>query len=548
MMRREPLRIRKRAGRPAFSLVELVVCMVIATVLLAAIGSTIVLASRAIPSANNPTACTIEASMALDQLVAELEAAVCITEHSQTAIAFTVADRSGDGLAERIRYAWSGTPGDPLTRQYNGGTAAAFIAKVEQFSLAPEIQSITEAYPGAGVEDTFDSLLVSTVSGTGLGDSDVTSTNWLGQYFPMSLPANTMGWRPTRIRFIARKNSSSGATKVQLRPADASFKPTGAVLQELTMDASILPPWYVWVEGSFTLDRRRSADPVCLVFKYFSGNKPATLLSSDGAGLLASADSGATWTYSSSKFIQCQLYGKVTQPGPTQYAVTQYLTAMRIAMQVTGVGRTAETISQVLNQPALCLGQWEADFSCDPTALDTGGDGAGDWVVHGGGTFPTSGLSGGVWQTTTAAIDTSPACNFAAPTIVDLRMRSAAAGASAVFLINSDRVGTVCVPLMATLKLEPEGTQTLTVSRKKSTGVFETLIVARGLPSALVDLRLVIDPVVHSVSVTANGGFIGTYGYGVPATSTTDKFASIYASGGAAEFDYVRIHVLEPQP
>jgi type II secretory pathway pseudopilin PulG len=532
----------------AFSLVELVVCMVIATVLLAAIGSTIVLASRAIPNANNPTACTIEASMALDQLVAELEAAVCITEHSQAAVAFTVADRGGDGLAERIRYAWSGTPGDPLTRQYNGGTAAALVAKVEQFSLAPEIQSITEAYPGIGVEDTFDSLLVSTVSGTGLGNIDVTSINWPGQYFPMSLPANTMGWRPTRIRFMARKNSSSGVTKVQLRPADASFKPTSAVLQELTLDAFILPIGYTWVEGSLTQNRRRSADPVCLVFKYFSGTIPATLQSNDGAGLLASADSGATWTYSSSKDLQSQLYGKVTQPGPTQYAVTQYLTAMRIAIKVTGAGRTAETISQVLNQPALYLGQWEADFSCDPTALDVNGDGAGDWVVHGGGTFPTSGLSGGVWQTTTAAIDTSPACDFAAVTVVDLRMRSAAAGASAVFLINFDRVGSLCVPLTATLKLDAEGTQTLTVSRKKSDGTFETLITAAGLASAFVDLRLVIDPVVHSVSVTANGGFIGTYGYGAPATSTTDKFASIYASGGAAEFDYVRIRVLEPQP
>jgi type II secretory pathway pseudopilin PulG len=532
----------------AFSLVELVVCMVIATVLLAAIGSTIVLASRALPTANNPTACTIEASTALDQLLAELEAAVYITEHSQTAVAFTVADRNGDGLAERIRYAWSAAPGDPLTRQYNGGTVAAFIPKVEQFSLAPDIQSITEAYPGAGVEDTFDSLLVSTVSGTGLGNVDIKSDNWAGQYFQMSLPANTMGWRPTRIRFMARKNSLSGVTKVQLRPANASFKPTSAVLQELTMDAIILPTWYVWVEGALAQDRRRSADPVCLAFKYFSGTIPATLQSNDGAGLLASADSGTTWTYSSLKSIQSQLYGKVTQPGPTQYAVTQYLTAMRITMKVTGVGRTAETISQVLNQPALYLNMWEADFSSDPTALDVNGDGAGDWLVHGGGTFPVSSLAAGVWQTSAAALDTSPACDFAAPTIVDLRMRSTATGASAVFLINADRIGTVCVPLTAALRLEAEGTQTLIVSRKKSTGTFESLITASGLPASLVDLRLVIDPVVHSVGVTVNGSFVGTYGYGVPGTSSTDKFASIYASGGAAEFDYVRIRVLEPQP
>ena len=441
----------------AFTLVELVVCMVIAAVLLVAIGSTVVLASRALPNANNPTACTIEASMALDQLVAELEAAVYITEHSQTAIAFTVADRNNDGLNERIRYAWSGIAGDPLTRQYNGGTVSPFITNVQQFSLAPEIQSITEAYPGAGVEDAFDSLLVTTVSGTGLGSVDVKSTNWSGQYFQMNLPANTMGWRPTRIRFMAKKNSSSGITKVQLRPADASFKPTGTVLQELSMDASILPTWYTWIEGSLTLDRKRSSDPVCLVFKYFSGVIPATLESNDGAGLLASSNSGVTWTYSSLQDLQCQLYGKVTQPGPTQYAVTQYLTGMRIAMKVASVGPTAETISQVLNQPALYLNSWEADFSSNPTTLDTNGDGAGDWVVHGGGTFSAASLAGGVWQTSAVALDTSPACDFAATTIVDLRMRSTTTGASAVFLINADRAGTVCVPLTASLKLETEG-------------------------------------------------------------------------------------------
>ncbi|MFH0982677.1 MAG: hypothetical protein V2A79_14225, partial [Planctomycetota bacterium] len=35
-----------------------------------------------------------------------------------------------------IRYAWSGTPGDPLTWQYNGGAAITIAEPVEAFSLA----------------------------------------------------------------------------------------------------------------------------------------------------------------------------------------------------------------------------------------------------------------------------------------------------------------------------------------------------------------------------------------------------------------------------
>ena len=106
----------------------------------------------------------------------------------------------------------------------------------------------------------------------------------------------------------------------------------------------------------------------------------------------------------------------------------------------------------------------------------------------------------------------------------------------------------MCVPLTAALQLRSWGTQTLTVSRKKSDGTTESLIVVQGLPATFCDVRLLIDPVPNSVSVTVNGSLIGTYGYGAPATASNDRFATLYASGGAAEFDYVRIRVLEPQP
>ena len=416
--------------------------------------------------------------------------------------------------------------------------------------MAPEIQSITEAYPGTGVEDAFDSVLVNKDSGASFADFNVKTDQWLGQHFAMSLPGGSMGWRPTRVRFVAKKASSGTFSNVCLRPAGADLKPTSTVLQSQLMDASILPVGYAWMEFPFSgMDRVAPTNAQCLVVRYFSGTgNAATLQGCSGSGLVTSADSGATWTYNSTKALQSQLYGKVTQPGPTQYAVTQYLTAMRIAMKVANVGRTADTIAQALNQPALYLGMWEADFSSDPTALDVNGDGAGDWVVHGGGTFPGSSLYGGAWHTSGTALDTSPACNFAAATIVDLRMRSTAVGASAVFLINADRSGSLCAPLTAALRLEADGTQTLIVARKKTDGSFESLINVWGLPSTVFDLRLLIDTTVHSVSVTANGSFIGAYGYGAPAVSTTDKFASIYGSGGAAEFDYVRIRVLEPQP
>jgi type II secretory pathway pseudopilin PulG len=537
-------------GRPGFTLVELVVGMITLSILMLAVSAAIVLASRAMPGAGeNPSSAALQAANAADRIAAELESAVFILEHSQSTIAFTVADRNGDGLPERIRYAWSAAPGDPLTRQYNGGSVTAMVDNVQQFVLVPEIRSVTEAYPGAGVEDAFDSLLVSNDSGSGLSDLDVKSDRWPGQHFAMNLPGASMGWRPTRIRFMVRKVSSSSSSSVQLQPAGPDLKPTSTVLQSQVMDGNALPTSYEWREFSFGgLDRVAPANATCLVLKHLSGTASATVQANAGSGLLTSSNQGLTWAYNSTKSLRCQLYGKVTQPGPTQYAVTQYLLGLRIALKAAAVGREVETSVQTLNQPPLLVGLWEADFSTDPTRLDVNGDGAGDWGVHGGGALNVSTLYGGAWHTSGAALDTSPACDFARLTIAEVRMRGTLADASAVFTINANRSGSVCVPLTAALQLRPWGTQTLTVSRKKSDGNTESLITVRGLPAGFCDVRLLIYPDLNSVSVTVNGSLIGTYGYGAPATTTSDRFATLYATGGTAEFDSVRIRVLEPQP
>jgi hypothetical protein len=65
------------------------------------------------------------------------------------------------------------------------------------------------------------------------------------------------------------------------------------------------------------------------------------------------------------------------------------------------------------------------------------------------------------------------------------------------------------------------------------------------LPGGLVTVRLLIDPAADSVSVTAEGVHVGTYGYGVPATTSSDRFASVSSNGGAAEFSYVRVRILD---
>lgn len=134
---RTPRHARMRCG---FSLVELVLSMGMMSVLLMGITSAILIASKALPDPKSPVVSQALVTSALDQLNTDLMLATAITEITPTAITVTVADRGhGSSGPETIRWAWSGTAGDPLTRQYNGTGAKTVVPSVSAFALSPEI-------------------------------------------------------------------------------------------------------------------------------------------------------------------------------------------------------------------------------------------------------------------------------------------------------------------------------------------------------------------------------------------------------------------------
>ncbi len=126
----------RHSHRRGFTLVELMASMTIMVILMGATTSTILIASHAIPDSEDPAQKKLAATDVVDQMAGELFYATSITEATRRAVTFTVADR-GHGAAgpETIRYAWSGTPGDPLTRQYNDGTVVNVSEGVERFKL-----------------------------------------------------------------------------------------------------------------------------------------------------------------------------------------------------------------------------------------------------------------------------------------------------------------------------------------------------------------------------------------------------------------------------
>src|SRR5690349_22532054 len=95
--------IRNPRSAIAFTLIEMLISLAIMALIAAALGSTIVLASRALDQQAGPGATTVAARRATDRLLGELAGATAFSERTATAVTFTVPDRDGDGAPETIR-------------------------------------------------------------------------------------------------------------------------------------------------------------------------------------------------------------------------------------------------------------------------------------------------------------------------------------------------------------------------------------------------------------------------------------------------------------
>ncbi len=106
--------------------------MVSGAMLLAGLGSVMMIASEV---ANTPDASTrrLEAAEAVNELSNDVRFATYFIEHSAHVLDFVVADRTNDGTAERIRYAWSGVPGDAAVKTVQRRHGRSVVDSVQDF-------------------------------------------------------------------------------------------------------------------------------------------------------------------------------------------------------------------------------------------------------------------------------------------------------------------------------------------------------------------------------------------------------------------------------
>jgi len=533
-----------------FTLVELAVSMAVMSILMLAMGSALLVATQALPDADRSTTKVNQASQIAEQIITELQEARHITEQSAQAIAFTVADRNGDGSPERVRYAWSGTGGDPLTRQYNFGTEVAVLADVNTFALTYDLHTDLEQYPGPPIYGS-EILLNSYTAADSLSEFNVKSDEWIGQYFQPPggvFPGDAVYWRVTRVKFQAKQAGSPYQdTYVQLRPPDDNHKPTDTILEQQVMYEGDLTGSWVWQDFSFTgaHDLEPGAD-LCLVLQGTSGTSAQIRREDDDedgvTGRLKTTDGGSSWEYLTDKCMRYEIYGKVATPSPDQTATRQYVTGIRLQLQSgTDAHTRIDTAVHLPNMPELLSVVWELDFNTDPTALNMNGDATNDWSLRSG-SFDPGDLVNGVWivdGATSLELDTVPDNSFTDLTTIDLRFRcTEISGSGVYFWINADYTGGNFMPIVVTLDKLNSTTQKLTVKIGGS-----NVVTVSGLSADFVDLRLLIDPDLDTVNIKINSINQGTFAYAPYAPSGDPQRATLHEWGSDAEWDYVRIRV-----
>lgn len=284
----------------AYSLIELTVSLAIVSILVTAIGSLIILASKAIPRDDGVFAASLGGAILTEELIDDAAFALAFTEVSKTAITFTLADRTGNGNEEIVRYTWSGTPGHPLTRSINGSSPIVVLPDVRSLEFAATTRSGSVFL---GSDQTASSRDIQEYDTLLPLAQQVTNSNWFGFYCPPPQASGATGWRITQVRLkLLRSGGGGGTGDVQLRKPKADGTPGSTVYASATFKEDDFGLTATW--RTFNLDSGvvPAGQGICIVIRGTNGSNASGVGYFSSLGIppgtvgVASTNSGSTWT------------------------------------------------------------------------------------------------------------------------------------------------------------------------------------------------------------------------------------------------------------
>jgi hypothetical protein len=548
-------RFGKKGADPLFvrtghTLMELVAAMVCSAVLLAGLGSVMLIGRQV---AYTPTAANVrtETANAVSRLADELQYATLLIGQSTRSLEFVIADRDGDGRAKRIRYSWSGASGDPLIKTVNGGDPKTVLEAVEEFNALYVLKSQTMTLNTTS--ETAEAMLLSDTAANDDGDREIDSSNHFAQAINPALfssrPANAISWNATKIEFVGDDDDNDATLLVQLRSTGGPYgNPTSEVLGQVAIPGDRIGNGPITAEFSSPVRGLALHRWVAAAWVGADGGPMKIPYGDTGAsGVFESNNGGASWQLITPRQISYKVYGTYTLPGMSHNLTRNFVSHVQLALQSGGQSHARiDTSVPLVNLPEQLSAYWRADFDRDPTNDDSNGDGAPDWAMAAG-AFDAGTLVGGIWDAL-GSLETRPPNNFTTTTIVEVRCRNIdPSGDGAQVRISADRQSGLHAPLTVVLKLQPDQlSQTLTLLGKTSQSASVTLFTRPRLSKDFVTFRLTIVPHLDLVNLHINEEDQGTYSYPVYAPSVNDRpYVTLSADTSPAEFDYADVRVTE---
>ncbi len=338
----------------AFTLIEMVVSLGIVAIIAVASAGVMRLATRAATTAGDPLAETSGAGEALRQIQQDLRLATRILRADATGLRLETPDRTGDGVAETIEYAWSGVAGASATRSVNGSPAAVFLSNVIGLDFSFDVASVT----GGGTVSSVSETLVFPQPSGGSTD-DVTCDRAVGIYLGPTLASNVLSWRPTRVRVqMKRSGSAKGNVTVELRVANGDA-PSGALLASWTISDATLGSSTTYltftVPAGVVLERDTSVALLVVAASSSTGVEVITSSKSSSTAntFVTQLNSGKTaWVREDSETAFAELFAETTV-GSAGTAQQRALRAT-VGVSVKGSsGSVARATFDLMNQPVM---------------------------------------------------------------------------------------------------------------------------------------------------------------------------------------------------
>ncbi|MFI4860504.1 MAG: hypothetical protein ACIAXF_07470 [Phycisphaerales bacterium JB063] len=515
--------------------------MSILGIVFTAVGSVMVLANKVIPAADSVHAAGIEQSRALTRVIEDIQVARYIIESSAHSVTVVVDDRTGDGLPDRLSYAWSGTPGDPLTHSINGSEPMAIARGVQDFTLRYATDTRIDSVHGGQARMGEEVLLYSYDSPVYWGVRELSSnTSGIGQYVVPSLPEEASSYSVSRVRFSAKKvGQANGETYVRLYDTSGSA-PAGTALAEEVLLESDLSASFAWVDVTFANPVTRLAgDPIAVAFEWKSDTYSAGIQFDEGgpgSGLLTRNKDTDPWVSTGGKNLLIEVYGSYDSPTPSITLSRQILTQAEVTLQV-GDASAQQVAARMYREPGVLSAVWDAGFEASPVGIDLNGDGA-DWAAQSGGAAGSFG--DGRWSVD-GLLYSQSAYAFAKPMMIDLTLgASASSRGGAVFQINADQVGGQAAAIIVRAGRDVTGSHYVQVFDDDAQ--LTPKVQVDGLGDNLPRVRLLIAPDDDAVGVIVNGVPAGTFVYTPTGGGGLPGYATISEAADGV-FDLVSIQV-----